>query len=148
MTNKLSKCPRGAAILKNRKAAVGSWDLGTDLARLRKISDELTQEARSVQPKFPEISVQNSMDRFYPTGRVFEKTGPPHFSQSDWSEFWLNESRRGIKVLFLFLYFSFVLLTVIFCFIINVSWKRLNSILPGRVACSSTRKPRNTLNCI
>ena len=108
MTNKLSKCPRGAAILKNRKAAVGSWDLGTDLARLRKISDELTQEARSVQPKFPEISVQNSMDQFDPTERVFEKTGPPHFSQSDWSEFWLNESRRGIKVLFLFLYFTFL----------------------------------------
>ena len=46
MTNKLSKCPRGAAILKNRKAAVGSWDLGTDLARLRKISDELTHRGR------------------------------------------------------------------------------------------------------
>ena len=76
MTNKLSKCPRGAAILKNRKAAVGSWDLGTDLARLRKISDELTQGARSVQPKFPEVSVQNSMDRFRPTGKVSKKNGP------------------------------------------------------------------------
>ena len=26
--------------------------------------------ARSIQPKFPEISVQNSMDRFGPTGKV------------------------------------------------------------------------------
>ena len=33
MTNKLTKCPRGAAILNNRKAPVGSWDLGTNLAR-------------------------------------------------------------------------------------------------------------------
>ena len=29
--------------------------------------------ARSIQPKFPEISVQNSMDRFGPTGKVSEK---------------------------------------------------------------------------
>ena len=28
------------------------------------------QGARSIQPKFPEISVQNSMDRFGPTGKV------------------------------------------------------------------------------
>ena len=28
------------------------------------------QRARSIQPKFPEISVQNSMDRFGPTGKV------------------------------------------------------------------------------
>ena len=57
--------------------------------------------SRSVQPKFPQISVQNSMDRFGPTGKVFEKTGPPfevdHFSRSDWSELWLNESRPGIR---------------------------------------------------
>ena len=33
MTNKLTKCPRGAAILNNRKAPVGSWDLGMNLAR-------------------------------------------------------------------------------------------------------------------
>ena len=29
--------------------------------------------ARSIQPKFPEISVQNSMDRFSPTEKVSEK---------------------------------------------------------------------------
>ena len=29
--------------------------------------------ARSIQPKFPEISVQNSMDRFSPTGKVSKK---------------------------------------------------------------------------
>ena len=49
-----------------------------------------------MQPKFPEISVQNSMDQFGPTGKVSEKTGPPfevdHFSWSDGSEFWLNGS--------------------------------------------------------
>ena len=27
--------------------------------------------ARSIQPKFPEISIQNSMDRFGPTGKVW-----------------------------------------------------------------------------
>ena len=31
------------------------------------------QGARSIQPKFPEISVQNSMDRFGPTGNVSKK---------------------------------------------------------------------------
>ena len=51
-----------------------------------------------IQPKFPEISVQNSMDRFGPTGKVSEKrTGTPfevdHFSRSERSEFWLNGSR-------------------------------------------------------
>ena len=29
--------------------------------------------ARSIQPNFPEISVQNSMDRFGPTGKVSKK---------------------------------------------------------------------------
>ena len=47
--------------------------------------------ARSIQPKFQEISVQNSMDRFGPTGKVSKKTGPPsevdHFSRSDRLEF-------------------------------------------------------------
>ena len=44
--------------------------------------------------KFPEISVQNSMDQFGPTGKVLNKTSPPfevdHFSWSDRLEFWLN----------------------------------------------------------
>ena len=34
---------------------------------------EMDQRARSIQPKFPEISVQNSMDRFGPTGKVSKK---------------------------------------------------------------------------
>ena len=29
--------------------------------------------ARSIQPKIPEISVQNSMDRFGPTGKASKK---------------------------------------------------------------------------
>ena len=33
----------------------------------------LNHRARSIQPKFPEISVQNSMDRFGPTGKVSKK---------------------------------------------------------------------------
>ena len=32
-----------------------------------------SSRARSIQPKFPEISVQNSMDRFGPTGKVSKK---------------------------------------------------------------------------
>ena len=31
------------------------------------------QWAQSIQPKFPEISVQNSMDRYGPTGKVSKK---------------------------------------------------------------------------
>ena len=33
----------------------------------------LQPRARSIQAKFPEISVQNSMDRFGPTGKVSEE---------------------------------------------------------------------------
>ena len=44
-----------------------------------------TQRARSIQPKVPEISVQNSMNRFGPTGKVSKKISPPfdedHFSR-------------------------------------------------------------------
>ena len=32
-----------------------------------------SHRTRSIQPKFPEISVQNSMDRFGPTGKVSKK---------------------------------------------------------------------------
>ena len=49
--------------------------------------------ARSIQPKFPEISVQNSMDRFGPTGKVSKKPFEvDQFSRSDRLEFWLNGS--------------------------------------------------------
>ena len=34
---------------------------------------ETNHGARSIQPNFPEISVQNSMDRFGPTGKVSKK---------------------------------------------------------------------------
>ena len=33
-------------------------------------SQGMNKRARSIQPNFPEISVQNSMDRFGPTGKV------------------------------------------------------------------------------
>ena len=33
----------------------------------------VSPRAQSIQPKFPEISVQNSMDRFGPTGKVSKK---------------------------------------------------------------------------
>ena len=68
--------------------------LGTRM-RKRKLK-ELTHRARSIQPKFPEISVQNSMDQFGPTGKVLKKLvhllrwttfpGP-----TGW-KFWLNGS--------------------------------------------------------
>ena len=51
--------------------------------------------ARSIRPKFPQTSVQNSMDRFGPTGKVSKKRPPfevDHFSRSDRSEFCLNGS--------------------------------------------------------
>ena len=39
--------------------------------------NRMKQGARSIQPNFLEISVQNSMDRFGSTGnKSFEKTGP------------------------------------------------------------------------
>ena len=47
--------------------------------------------ARSIQPKFPEISVQNSMDRFGPTGKVSEKQ--VHLLR--WSSF---PGRTGLNV--------------------------------------------------
>ena len=60
------------------------------LGQLLLAHDPGQERARSIPPKFPEISVQNSMDRF-------EKTGPPfevdQFSRSDRLEFWLNGSR-------------------------------------------------------
>ena len=72
-----------------------------------------TQWARSIQPKFPEISVQNSMDRFGPTWKVSKKR--VHLSWSDRLEFWLNGSRPMIVLYGL--YFSLVLM-FFYC-----SWK-------------------------
>ena len=39
----------------------------------RAFYQDMTLGARSIRPKFPEISVQNSMDRFGPTGKVSKK---------------------------------------------------------------------------
>ena len=47
--------------------------------------------ARSIQPKFPEISVQNSMDRFGPTRKVSKKQ--VHLLR--WSSF---PGRTGLNV--------------------------------------------------
>ena len=51
--------------------------------------------------KISEISVQNSMERFSPSGKVKKKTGPPfevdYFSRSDQLEFWLNGLHPIIK---------------------------------------------------
>ena len=77
--------------------------------------------ARSIQPKFPEISVQNSMDRFGPTGKVSKKrvyllrltTFPGRtgwnfgwMNHAHWVldrtllKFWLNGSRPGSSHVF------------------------------------------------
>ena len=50
-----------------------------------------TSRARSIQPNFPEISVQNSMDRFGPTGKVSKKQ--VHLLR--WSSF---PGRTGLNV--------------------------------------------------
>ena len=41
--------------------------------RLLRRLGTMRPRARSIQPKFPKISVQNSMDRFGPTGKVSKK---------------------------------------------------------------------------
>ena len=41
--------------------------------KLTGFPSDLTLRARSIQPKFLEISVQNSMDRLGPTGKVLKK---------------------------------------------------------------------------
>ena len=60
--------------------------------------NHLTRGARSIQPKFPEISVQNSMDRFGPTGKVSKKrvhllrwtTFP---GRTGWNFGWMDRAR-------------------------------------------------------
>ena len=62
-----------------------------------KLTHSLNYRARSIQPKFTEILVQNSTEPFGPTGKVSKKL--VHllrltiFSRSDQSEFWLHGSR-------------------------------------------------------
>ena len=47
--------------------------LDSSAARYMKARGDKTQGAGSIQPNFPEISVQTSMDRFGPTGKVSKK---------------------------------------------------------------------------
>ena len=60
--------------------------------------------ARSIQPNFPEISVQNSMDRFGPTRKVSKKRVHllrwSSFFRSDRSEFWSNGSPPKVLVFY------------------------------------------------
>ena len=72
---------------------MGYWNIFKRTCRkLLRIS-----RTRSIQSKFLEISVQNSMDRFGPTGKVSKNWSTfevDHFSRSDRSEFWLNAESR------------------------------------------------------
>ena len=65
--------------------------------RVLEIVENISLWARSIQPKFPEISVQNSMDRFGPTGKVSKKRVHllrwSSFPGRNRLEFWLNGSR-------------------------------------------------------
>ena len=67
-------------------------------------NDVLTNGARSIQPKFPEISVPKLNGSARSNRKSFEKTGPPfevvHFSRSDRLEFWLNGSRPWFHMSF------------------------------------------------
>ena len=77
--------------------------LGTRM-RKRKLK-ELTHRARSIQTKFPEISVQNSMDQFGPTGKVLKKLVHllrwTTFPGPTGRKFWLNMDRVHIVVRFI-----------------------------------------------
>lgn len=46
-------------------------------------NDSLSTGAWSIQQKFPDISVQNSMDLFDPTRKVLKRQNVDHFSWSD-----------------------------------------------------------------
>ena len=58
------------------------------------------QRARSIQPKFPEISVQNSMDLFCPTGKVSKKRvhllrWTPFPGWTGWNFCWMDRAKRA-----------------------------------------------------
>ena len=53
--------------------AISRWKMSQNTEYLWEISTPQQTWARSIEPKFPEISVQNSMDRFGPTGKVSKK---------------------------------------------------------------------------
>ena len=64
---------------------------------------------------FRKILIQNSVDRFGPTGKVSKKKGPPfevdHFSRSDRLEFAPSVSPNGISCKFLTLGWPVPILT-------------------------------------
>ena len=58
-------------------------------------SQGMNKRARSIQPNFPEISVQNSMDRFGPTGKVSKKRvhllrWSSFSGRTDWNFGWMD----------------------------------------------------------
>ena len=58
----------------NENASLSVWiPWGWNAKQLEDKIDHSKHWARSIQPKFLEISVQNSMDRFGPTGKVSKK---------------------------------------------------------------------------
>ena len=65
-----------SSLLRDANSTVSGLKWGTvTVLPMNRCGSWRTREpgARSIQPKFPEISVQNSMDRFGPTGKVSEK---------------------------------------------------------------------------
>ena len=57
----------------NRRSYQIQYDVDAWTCTRTKLEGRECFRARSIQPKFPEISVQNSMDRFGPTGKVSKK---------------------------------------------------------------------------
>ena len=59
-----------ATFLSGSQVGIGWWRYLIDTDN----DDDIAyKNAQSIQPKFPEILVQNSMDRFGPTGKVSKK---------------------------------------------------------------------------
>ena len=79
MTSTATATPRIQNLIgrvrKNKRAtrAPHMYTLNKQQREITTFAVMMTSWARSIQPKFPEISVQNSMDRFGPTGKVSKK---------------------------------------------------------------------------
>ena len=70
----VSHDPRVAKHWKQRDHIVCGIRLSCDEGNVKDPLGQCPKQwARSIQPKFPEISVQNSMDRFGPIGKVLKK---------------------------------------------------------------------------
>ena len=79
--------------------------------------------ARSIQPKFPEISVQNAMDRFGENGKVSKKlvhllrwTTFPGWSSRNFG--WMDHAQ---EIFSFFLFFSFSFFFLFFFFLFSVT---------------------------